>query len=159
MPVEFTTITIKPLTDRDEFLQVLAELTGYDWAIFTSPNGVTVFFDALNALGKDARVFGLVRIAALGDKTAASLERYGIKADFVPTVFTGHELGIQLAALANLHEKKVLLLRSELASKELVEVLQQAGAQCAMSRSIPPSHNKAMWPVSKSKSVRAAFTG
>jgi len=127
--VEFTTIAIKPLTDRDEFLQVLAELTGYDWAIFTSPNGVAVFFDALSALGKDARVFGPVRIAALGDRTAASLERYGIRADFVPTVFTGYELGIQLAALANLHEKKVLLLRSELASKELVEVLQQAGAQ------------------------------
>jgi uroporphyrinogen III methyltransferase/synthase len=127
-PVEFATIEIKPLTDRDEFLQVLAELTGYDWVIFTSPNGVTVFFDVLSTLGKDARVFGPVRLAALGDKTAACLERYGIKADFVPTVFTGYELGIQLAALANLHEKKVLLLRSELASKELVEVLQQAGA-------------------------------
>jgi uroporphyrinogen III methyltransferase/synthase len=128
-PVEFDTISIKPLTDRDEFLRVLAELTGYDWAIFTSPNGVTVSFDALNALGKDARVFGPVRLATLGDKTAACLERYGIKADFVPTVFTGYELGVQLAALANLHEKKILLLRSELASKELVEVLQQAGAQ------------------------------
>jgi len=127
-PVEFATIGIKPLTDRDGFLQVLMELTRYDWVIFTSPNGVTVFFDALSALGKDARVFGTVRLAALGDKTAASLERYGIKTDFVPTVFTGYELGIQLAALANLHEKKVLLLRSELASKELVEVLQQAGA-------------------------------
>ena len=128
-PVEFATIGIKPLTDRDEFLQVLAGLTEYDWAIFTSPNGVTVFFDALASLGKDARVFGPVRLAALGDKTAACLTRYGIKADFVPTVFTGYELGIQLAALANLHEKKILLLRSELASKELVGVLQQAGAQ------------------------------
>ncbi|MBN1505516.1 MAG: uroporphyrinogen-III C-methyltransferase [Sedimentisphaerales bacterium] len=128
-PVEFTTIAVQPLTDRDEFLQVLAELTSYDWAIFTSPNGVAVFFDALQALGKDARVFGHVRIAALGGKTAAALGGHGITADFVPTVFTGYELGIQLAALANLHEKKVLLLRSELASDELVEVLRQAGAQ------------------------------
>jgi len=128
-PVEFTTISIQPLTDRDEFLQVLTELTSYDWVIFTSPNGVSVFFDALSAFGKDARVFGSTRLATLGAKTAASLERYGIKADFVPTVFTGYELGVQLAALANLQEKKVLLLRSELASNELVDVLQQAGAQ------------------------------
>jgi uroporphyrinogen III methyltransferase/synthase len=128
-PVEFDTISIKPMTDRDEFLRVLTELTNYDWAIFTSPNGVAVLFEALDALGKDARVFGPVRLAALGAKTAAALEQHGVKADFVPTVFTGYELGVQLAALANLHDKKVLLLRSQLASKELVDILQQAGAQ------------------------------
>jgi uroporphyrinogen III methyltransferase/synthase len=128
-PVEFDTISIKPMTDRDEFLRVLAELTTYDWAIFTSPNGVAVFFDALDALGKDARVFGPVRLAALGDKTAAALARHGLKPDFVPTVFTGRELGLQLAAWANLSGKRILLLRSELASKELVEILEQVGAQ------------------------------
>ena len=128
-PVEFTTMAIQPLTDRTEFLQVLTELTTYDWVIFTSPNGVTVFFDALHVLGKDARVFASVKLATLGAKTAASLAQYGLQADFVPTVFTGRELGIQLMAYANLHDKKVLLLRSELASDELVEVLQQAGAR------------------------------
>ncbi|MCU0916006.1 MAG: hydroxymethylbilane synthase [Planctomycetes bacterium] len=127
-PLEFTTLALQPLTDRNEFLRVLTELGGYDWVIFTSPNGVDFFFEALGTLGKDARVFGSLRLATLGAKTAECLAQYGLKADFVPTVFTGRDLGLQLLSSANLHEKKVLLLRSELASDELVEVLQQGGA-------------------------------
>jgi uroporphyrinogen III methyltransferase/synthase len=96
--------------------------------IFTSPNGVRVFFEAMGALGKDARVFAAIRLATLGVKTAECLARYGIKADFVPTSFTGRDLGLQLLSFANLRDKKVLLLRSELASDELVEVLQQGQA-------------------------------
>lgn len=127
-PVEFATMVLKPLTDRNEFLEALARITTYDWVIFTSPNGVTFFFDVLATLKKDARIFGSTRLATLGAKTAEALKRFGIDADFVPTVFTGKELGTQLLAHTNLHEKKVLLLRSELASNELVGLLAQAGA-------------------------------
>ena len=128
-PLEFTTMVLQPLTNRNEFLQVLTELTSYDWVIFTSPNGVDMFFEAIGAFDKDARVFASVRLATLGAKTAECLAQYGIKADFVPTVFTGRDLGLQLLSYANLHDKKVLLLRSELASDELVDVLKQGGAQ------------------------------
>ncbi len=127
-PVEFTTVTIKPKTESNEFLKALAGIADHDWVIFTSPNGVTVFFDALAKLGKDARIFATVKLATLGVKTALSLERYGIRADFVPTVFTGRELGRQLMAHTNLREKRILLLRSELASNELPGLLLQAGA-------------------------------
>ena len=127
--VEFSTFAIKSLTEGNAFVKALADLAGYDWVIFTSPNGVKVFFDVMATLGKDARVFAGNRLAALGTKTAEALARYGIAADFVPTVFTGRELGTQLIALANLHEKKVLLLRSELATEDLVDVLQQGGAE------------------------------
>jgi uroporphyrinogen III methyltransferase/synthase len=128
-PVQFTTMVLQPLTNRDEFLQVLTELAGYDWVIFTSPNGIEIFFEAMGAFGKDARVFASAHLATLGAKTAERLARYGLKADFVPTVFTGRDLGLQLLSYANLKDKKVLLLRSELASDELVEVLRQGGAQ------------------------------
>ena len=127
-PLEFTTMVLQPLTNRSEFLQVLTELTSYDWVIFTSPNGVDMFFDAIGAFDKDARVFASVRLATLGAKTAECLAQYGIKADFVPTVFTGRDLGLQLLSYANLHDKKVLLLRSELASDELVDVLTAGGS-------------------------------
>jgi uroporphyrinogen III methyltransferase/synthase len=128
-PIQLTTMVLQPLTNRDEFLQVLTEFTNYDWVIFTSPNGVDIFFEAIGALGKDARVFASVRLATLGTKTAECLAQYGIKADFVPTIFTGRDLGLQLLLYTNLKDKKVLLLRSELASDELVDVLQQGGAQ------------------------------
>jgi uroporphyrinogen III methyltransferase/synthase len=128
-PKEFPTIKIKSLTQKNEFLHTLAEITEYDWIIFTSGNGAAVFFGALQSLGKDARVFGSSKIAAIGGKTAAKLNEFGIKADFVPGVFTVKELGMQLIAHTNLKNKKVLLLRSKIASNELVELLEKAGAE------------------------------
>jgi uroporphyrinogen III methyltransferase/synthase len=128
-PLKFATIKIKPLTQTNQFLQTLAELSKYDWLIFTSGNGVTIFFEALQSLGKDARALGSAKIAAIGGATAAKLSKFGIKADFVPSVFTSRELGKQLISFANLQSRKVLLLRSQLASNELDELLQRAGAQ------------------------------
>jgi uroporphyrinogen III methyltransferase/synthase len=128
-PKKFPTIKIKSLTQKNEFLHTLAKITGYDWIIFTSGNGVAVFFEALQSLGRDARVFGSTKIAAIGGKTAAKLSEFGIKADFVPGIFTGKELGRQLIAHTNLKNKKVLLLRSKIASSELAELLQKAGAK------------------------------
>jgi uroporphyrinogen III methyltransferase/synthase len=61
--------------------------------------------------------------------TADRLSGFGIKADFVPGVFTSLELGKGLIGFTNLQNKKILLLRSQLASNELVEILAEAGAQ------------------------------
>ncbi|MEN6333266.1 MAG: uroporphyrinogen-III C-methyltransferase, partial [Phycisphaerales bacterium] len=127
-PIEYPTLAIQPLTDRSEFLRVLAEFPNYQWAIFTSANGVRIFCDALRELGKDARVFGGMKIAAIGPRTAETLEPFGIRADFVPEVFTGRELARQLIGYTDLRDKRVLLLRSEIASDELVEGLQAGGA-------------------------------
>lgn len=126
-PVGFPTLAIQAMTDRSEFVRTLAEFSGYDWAIFTSANGVRVFFDALSGLGKDARIFGGVRLAAIGPRTAETLQQYGIRADFVPEVFTGRELARQLIGYTDLRGKKVLLLRSEIASDELVRGLEAGG--------------------------------
>jgi len=128
-PVEYLTLAIQALTDHGEFVQVLAEFPGYDWAIFTSANGVRVFFDAIADLGKDARVFGGMKIAAIGPRTAEVLQQSGIRADFVPAVFTGRELARQLIGYTDLRGKKVLLLRSEIASDELVHGLEAGGAE------------------------------
>ncbi len=128
-PLPFATIRIKPLTNSNEFLAALARFSDYEWIIFTSGNGVRIFFEALEALGKDARVFGSARVAAIGRQTAESLARFGVRADFVPDVFTGRELGKQLIGAANVQGKKILLLRSQIASTELVELLSAAGAQ------------------------------
>ena len=128
-PLEFETIRIKPLTDSNDFLRTLTKIGQYDWVIFTSGNGVTTFFDALQSLGKDARVFGSAKVAAIGGRTADRLSEFGLKADFVPGIFTSLELGKQLVGFTNLRNKKILLLRSELASNELLDILAGAGAQ------------------------------
>ncbi|MCX5635055.1 MAG: uroporphyrinogen-III C-methyltransferase [Planctomycetota bacterium] len=127
--IELATIKIKPSTQTNRFLKIPAELAEFDWVIFTSANGVSIFFDALRKLGKDGRIFGSAKIAAIGSETAAKLSEFGIRADFVPSVFTSEDLGKELTKYTNLKENKVLLLRSELASDELNKLLTQAGAE------------------------------
>jgi uroporphyrinogen III methyltransferase/synthase len=97
--------------------------------IFTSVNGVVIFFKALAGLNKDARVFASAKIAAIGPRTADILAEYSIKADFVPTKYTSKELAIQLIDHTNLENKNILLLRSQEASDELPELLKKGGAQ------------------------------
>jgi uroporphyrinogen III methyltransferase / synthase len=128
-PIEFAAIKIKSQTESSEFLETLTKLNEFDWIIFTSQNGVSIFFDCLARLGKDCRVFASAKIAAIGSRTAQQLKEFGIVADFVPNVFTSDQLGKQLMEFTNLHSKKILLLRSELADNELTELLEKAGTE------------------------------
>ncbi|MHC4187288.1 MAG: uroporphyrinogen-III C-methyltransferase [Planctomycetota bacterium] len=128
-PILYPTIKIKSLTDSNDFLNALSEMKNFDWVIFTSVNGVDIFFQALKTLEKDARVFASAKLAAIGPRTAQKLAEYSIKADFVPTKFTSRELAIQLIDNANLKDKKILLLRSRQASDELPGLLKNAGAK------------------------------
>ena len=57
------------ITDPDDFAPLDAaqkNLASYDWVIFTSANGVDLFFDRLLQNGKDARAFAHNKIAAIG---------------------------------------------------------------------------------------------
>ncbi len=128
-PIPFATFQIKSQTETNEFLRTLSQLSDYNWIIFTSQNGVKVFFNAMEQLNKDARVFSSAKIACIGTQTEATLNQFAIKADFVPTVFTSEQFGKQLISFTNLKGKKILLLRSEIASDELVEILKQANAE------------------------------
>jgi uroporphyrinogen III methyltransferase/synthase len=128
-PIRFPTIGIEPLTETSTFLQALAAISEYDWLIFTSANGVRIFFDTLHKLKNDSRSLARLKVAAIGPATADQLRNFGISPDFVPSVFTGAELARQLIAAANLKGKRILLLRSDAASKELPQLLQQAHAE------------------------------
>ncbi|MHC4187934.1 MAG: uroporphyrinogen-III C-methyltransferase [Planctomycetota bacterium] len=128
-PISYPTIKIRSLTDSNHFLNTLAEMKSFDWIIFTSVNGVAIFFEALKTLEKDARVFASAKLAAIGPRTAQKLAQYSIKADFVPTKFTSKELAVQLIDHVNVKNKKVLLLRSQQASDELPGLLENAETQ------------------------------
>ena len=67
-----------------------------DWIVFTSPTGVRVFMDRLLEEG-DIRSLSGIKIAAIGEGSAKSLRRYGIRADFIPSVYDGENLGRELA--------------------------------------------------------------
>jgi uroporphyrinogen III methyltransferase / synthase len=126
--IELPVTKIKTLTDSGDFIKMLARIHAYDWVIFTSCNGVETFFDAIAKLNKDARVFGSAKIASIGVRTAETLASFGIKADFVPKAFTSKDLAMGLIDFTNLHGKKILLLRSQIASDDLPQLLEAAGA-------------------------------
>src|SRR5690242_9806393 len=95
--VELPAIRIEERTDEPEVRKAAQELTHYSLVCLTSPNGVRVLFDALDAEGLDARSFGHATVAAIGPGTAGALAERGIKADVVPEKFVAESLVEALA--------------------------------------------------------------
>ncbi len=121
-------IRLEPMTSHQPFIQCLKNLPHYDWVMFTSPNGVNLFFEAIDVLGGDARVLGSCKVAAIGRMTSRRLTQYGIRADFVPGVFTSRQMGMEFIKYETIKGKKILLLRSAQADHTLADILTQAGA-------------------------------
>jgi uroporphyrinogen III methyltransferase/synthase len=101
---------------------LLARPERYDVICFTSPNGVSVYFEAL---GRDARALAGATVAAIGPGTAAELERHGIRADVVPERFVAEAL---LEALPDVRGKSVLVARAAEARDVLPDGLRERGA-------------------------------
>ena len=69
--LEIPTIRIEAPTNREALVDALLELNAYDWLVFTSPNGVTKFFEYFFKQFHDMRDLGGARIAAVGPATAS----------------------------------------------------------------------------------------
>lgn len=92
------------------------------WLVFTSANGVRLFFDALTEQGVDLRRLHACRFAAIGAATAGALKARGILADLCPKDFTTAALAQALLDTAPAGEP-VWLLRSAHGSPALAEAL------------------------------------
>jgi uroporphyrinogen III methyltransferase/synthase len=57
----------------------------YLWVAFTSVNAVRAVREKFEEYGLDARAFAGVKIAAVGDQTAAALRSFGVQPDLVPS--------------------------------------------------------------------------
>ena len=124
---EFPTIAIRPMPEYSRLHAAFAALDAYDWLIFTSVNGVRVFWQELKACGLDSRRLGGCSVAAIGPATAEALQENGIIPDFVPGQYVAE------AVVRGLKEQgitgaRVLIPRAEQAREVLPEALQQAGA-------------------------------
>lgn len=117
--------------------EAIAGAGRFDWLVFTSVNGVEVFFDRLQALGRDVRSLGACRVAAIGPATADRLAGRGVRADLVPAEFRGEALAAALREQAGppagfdasgpAGAGSVLLIRSDLGRPVVVEELEAAG--------------------------------
>lgn len=94
----------------------------FDWVVITSPNGARAI------LGAAERVFtslGTPAWAAIGDATAAILEREDVQVDFLPSRAEAVTLADELPLTPS---QEVLLLRGNLADSDLPRRLQDRGA-------------------------------
>lgn len=125
--LECPTIEIRPPYDLTDLDRVLAELPSFDWVIFTSQNGVTVFFDRLIRGNGDVRDLGTARLGAIGPATAEALRERGLRVDVVPGEFRAEDLARHLGS--EVRGKRVLLPRAAGARDVLPRVLTDAGAE------------------------------
>lgn len=93
--IETVPIEPNPALDR-KMAELRAGDKRPDWIIFTSPSGVRIFMERLLS-GRDIRVLAGVKIAVIGEGSAKKLRTYGIRADFMPSVYDGETLGRELA--------------------------------------------------------------
>lgn len=126
-PIFFPVIEIRPIENNFELEQALANLSFYDWVVFTSANAVEVVFDNPGLPKGDQGLGGKgsgVRVAAIGPKTAEALQARGVMPDFVPDEYVAESI---LPGLGDVHGKWILLPRAEIARKALPEAIAEAG--------------------------------
>ncbi|HVM46851.1 MAG TPA: uroporphyrinogen-III C-methyltransferase [Candidatus Acidoferrum sp.] len=126
--LEIPTIRIEPPTRRQDLVDALLELNSYDWLVFTSPNGVTTFFDYFFRHFHDMRDIGGARIAAIGPATANKLKELHLQVDLMPDEALSAKIAEAFAEFESVENLKICLLRAEVAGRELPEALEALGA-------------------------------
>jgi uroporphyrinogen III methyltransferase / synthase len=125
--LETPAIRIEPRPLEGEVAAALDAIADYSLVCVTSPNGVTLLFDALAERGLDARALAGATVAAIGSGTARELERRGIRADVVPPRSIAESLVEALAGVP-VEGRRVLIARAAEARDVLPDALAERGA-------------------------------
>lgn len=126
---ELPTIRIEPPKDLKEFGELVQDVHQYDWLVFTSPNGVSAFFDLFYKLYSDARALGGVRIAAIGPATSQKVREYRFAVDLQPKEFVAEAiLEAFQKEVGTVENQRFLLARAEQARELLPKELTKLGA-------------------------------
>jgi uroporphyrinogen III methyltransferase/synthase len=132
VPEVVPTIAVEPPRAPQQMERAVTGLvTGrYQWVAFTSANAVRAVREKLEEYGLDARAFAGIKVAAVGEQTAAALRRFGIRPDLVPEAEQSSE---GLAAVWPPYDdvldpiNRVLLPRADIATETLVARLTELG--------------------------------
>jgi uroporphyrinogen III methyltransferase/synthase len=106
------------------FENIPKEYSKYTHIVFTSTNGVEVFFEYLKANSVDVRNVLNKRFATVGKSTADTLAKYGIYADIVPQKYTSKDLANAIVDNYSLGDN-YLILRAENGSTVLTDTLRE----------------------------------
>lgn len=86
--IEFPVTKIVPPADFIHFDYCVQNIAGFQWVVFTSANGVQVFFNRLKAKNIDIRQLYKIKLGAAGEATGDTLKDLGFQVDFIPERFT-----------------------------------------------------------------------
>ena len=135
VPEEVPTISVEPPRNPQQMDKAVRGLVEgrYEWIAFTSVNAVKAVREKFEEYGLDARAFSGLKIAAVGDKTAAAIAAWGLRADLVPTeeqsavglLDVWPEYDEQLDPI-----NRVFLPRADIATENLVAGLIDLGWEC-----------------------------
>jgi uroporphyrinogen III methyltransferase/synthase len=133
VPEQVPTIAVEPPRTPQQMERAVRGLvTGrYQWVAFTSANAVRAVREKFEEYGLDARAFAGVKVAAVGEQTAASLQAFGITPDLVPAgdEQSAEGLANSWPAYDDLLDpiNRVLLPRADIATEGLVARLTELG--------------------------------
>jgi len=126
--LEMPTLEIVPPSSWQDLDAAIARLADFDWLILTSANSVEFFLERLAIQLQDIRALSELKIAVVGEKTAATLKNRGLKPDFIPPQFVADSLVAHFPV--PLSGTTILFPRVETGGRDvLVKELTQQGAQ------------------------------
>lgn len=125
-PVEVPVLEIRPPADLAPLDRALRSLDSYHWLILTSANTVRALVDRARTFGLRLAAADHLKIAAVGEATAAAARKAGLPVALVPETYVAESLVECLAGQAA--GKKILLARAEIARDVIPDVLRSAGA-------------------------------
>jgi uroporphyrinogen III methyltransferase/synthase len=125
--LEAPSIRIEPL-DLRPLVEQLRRVGDYQWLLITSANAADLLWDALRAAALDARALAALKIAAVGDATAASLADRGLVPDVIPLRSVAEGLAEALLARDDVRGARMLYPAGEGARDALAAALHEGGA-------------------------------
>ena len=140
--VELPAIEIQQTQNHITALDLAIDrITQYQWAIFTSVNGVQAFLERVEAKGLDASYLAGLRFCAIGPATSQALKGRGLNVDFVPDEYLAEAI-LEGFRGRKIRGSRFLLPRAEEARTVLTEGLKELGAlvdEVPAYRVLPPS--------------------
>ena len=121
---EMSLIAIKEIETEKE--RLLSEINDSTHILFTSSNGVDIFFEQIKRYGIDIRSLYNKKICVIGSGSGEALNKYGVNADFIPSKFDSKSFLDEILPKLD-KDSKVLMLRAKIGSDVLPKGLKSAG--------------------------------
>ncbi|NJC69331.1 bifunctional uroporphyrinogen-III C-methyltransferase/uroporphyrinogen-III synthase [Planosporangium thailandense] len=132
IPCEVPTIAVEPPRTPAQMERAIKGLVDgrYAWVVFTSTNAVRAVWEKFAEHGLDARHFGGVKIACIGEATADAVRAFGVQPELIPS---GEQSSEGLLAEFSPHDEildpvgRILLPRADIATETLAAGLTELG--------------------------------